>query len=284
VSSQRTVPQGPKVSPARTIASLIVLAVVGVICLIEMRAGLGQYLSTKGLKAALEGEDSVAVVKKVRFSEAQALLSMSPTEDLIRETPYEKVYRYSWYSLLRPLMGEPSPQVFISVSMDEEPLATSFFTSEEEQPGAGYVYQEPPGGSAGLTPLPSLIPPEAAGEAGGPGRPMGMGGPGGMRPPGGPGGMMGPPGGGKGRRRPAVEDEEKSSPDDTKTAETEQPPTPSADPEKAADAGDAKDAETPAEKPAETPAEKPGDNPAADPSAGDAKSDEGAAAAAETRP
>jgi len=51
VSSPAMAPKGPKVSPARTIVSLILLAVVGVVCLIEMRAGLGQYLSGKKTEA-----------------------------------------------------------------------------------------------------------------------------------------------------------------------------------------------------------------------------------------
>jgi len=212
VSSPGKAPQGPKVSPARTIASLILLLVVGVICLIEMRAGLGQYLSGKELKGVLGGDDTAAPVKSVRFAEAKALLCMSPTEEIVRETEYEKVYRYSWYSLLRPLMGEPSPQILISVTTDADAIATGFFTSEDEQPGAGYVYQEPPGGSGSVSPPPLLPPPSEAAGAPGSGGPGGPGGPGGMRMPGGFGGMMGPPGGGKGRKRPAMEGDEQAAP------------------------------------------------------------------------
>lgn len=210
MSSPGKAPQGPKVSPARTIASLILLLVVGVICLIEMRAGLGQYLSGKELKGVLGGDDTAASLKSVRFTEARALLSMSPTEEVVRETDHEKVYRYSWYSLLRPLIGEPSPQIFISVTTDADAIATGFFTSEDEQPGAGYVYQEPPGGAGGVSP-PSQLPPPSDVDGG-----PGPGGPGGMRMPGGFGGMMGPPGGGKGRKRPAMEGDEKA---DKKAAE-----------------------------------------------------------------
>ncbi|MEY3176216.1 MAG: hypothetical protein RLZZ436_4130 [Planctomycetota bacterium] len=211
MSSPAMAPKGPKVSPARTIVSLILLAVVGVVCLIEMRAGLGQYLSGKKLKQALGSEDSAATQKTMKFAEAKALLSMGPTEEMVRETPYEKVYRYSWYSFLRPLIGEQNPQIFISASAGEEAIATGFFTSDDEQPGAGYVYQNPPGGASGGSPPPLPLPP--MGGAGGPG------GPGGMRMPGGgPGQMMGPPGGGSGRKRPALEDEEKETGDDEKAA------------------------------------------------------------------
>lgn len=220
MSSPEKAPQGPKVSPARTIASLILLLVVGVICLIEMRAGLGQYLSGKELKGVLGGDDTAAPLKSVRFAEAKALLSMSPTEEVVRETDHEKVYRYSWYSLLRPLIGEPSPQIFISVTTDADAIATGFFTSEDEQPGAGYVYQTPPEGAGSVSPPPLLPPPsEVGGAPGGPGGPggPGPGGPGGMRMPGGFGGMMGPPGGGQGRKRPAMEGDEKAAPDEGKS-------------------------------------------------------------------
>jgi len=222
VSDRGPAPKGPKVSPARTIVSLIILAVVGVICVVEMRAGLGQHLSGKALKQALGSEDSAATQKTMKFVDAKALLSMGPKEEMYRETPYEKVYRYTWYSLLRPLIGEQNPQIFISVSAGEEALATGFYTSEDDQPGSDYVYQTPPNGG-GSSPAPLPLP-----QAGGPGGP---GGPGGMRAPGGFGGMMGPPGGGgpggpggRGRKRPAVEGEEKASPSDENAAPSDAKP------------------------------------------------------------
>ncbi|MFZ9089599.1 MAG: hypothetical protein ACO3FE_05860, partial [Planctomycetaceae bacterium] len=51
MSSPQAVPRGPKVSPARTIVSLVVLLIVGSVCVIELRAALGQYLSGKALLA-----------------------------------------------------------------------------------------------------------------------------------------------------------------------------------------------------------------------------------------
>jgi hypothetical protein len=226
VSDRGPAPKGPKVSPARTIVSLVVLAVVGVICVIEMRAGLGQHLSGKALKQALGSEDSAATQKTMKFVDAKALLSMGPKEEMFRETPYEKVYRYTWYSLLRPLIGEQNPQIFISVSTGEEALATGFYTSEDDQPGSDYVYQTPPNGG-GSSPAPLPLP-----QAGGSGAPGGPGGPGGMRAPGGFGGfggMMGPPGGGgpgggRGRKRPAVEGDEKAAESDEKAAPSEAKP------------------------------------------------------------
>ena len=227
MSERGPAPKGPKVSPARTIVSLIILAVVGAICVVEMRAGLGQHLSGKALKQALGSEDSAATQKTMKFVDARALLSMGPKEEMFRETPYEKVYRYTWYSLLRPLIGEQNPQIFISVSTGEEALATGFYTSEDDQPGSDYVYQTPPNGG-GSSPAPLPLP--QVGGPGGPGGPGGMGAPGGF---GGFGGMMGPPGGGgpggggpggpggRGRKRPAVEGEEKAAPGDEGAAPSE---------------------------------------------------------------
>lgn len=269
MSSPGKAPQGPKVSPARTIASLIVLLVVGVVCLIEMRAGLGQYLSGKELKGVLGGDDTAAPLKSVRFAEAKALLSMSPTEELVRETTHEKVYRFSWYSLLRPLIGEPSPQIFISVTTDADAIATGFFTSEDEQPGAGYVYQQPPEGAGSVSPPPLLPPPSDVDGAPGPGGPggPGPGGPGGMRMPGGFGGMMGPPGGGQGRKRPAMEGDEQAAPVEEKADGEKEKAG-----EKAGEKTDEKAAEEAAEKAPETDAGKAEEKDAsASPAANDAK-------------
>jgi len=251
--------------------------VVGVVCLIEMRAGLGQYLSGKELKGVLGGDDSAAPLTSVRFAEAKALLSMSPTEEVVRETDHEKVYRYSWYSLLRPLIGEPSPQIFISVTTDADAIATGFFTSEDEQPGAGYVYQEPPGGSGSVSPPPLLPPPSDVDGAAGPGGPGGRGGPGGpggpggMRMPGGFGGMMGPPGGGKGRKRPAMEGDEKAAPVEEK-ADGEQEKADEKAAEKAAEKADEKAPEQAAEKaPASGAGEAKEQDASASPAADDVK-------------
>jgi hypothetical protein len=225
------------VSPVRTIVSLVVLAVVGGVCLIEMRAGLGQYLSVKELKKVLGGEGDATNQTTVKFEDAKSMLRMAPTEELVRETAVEKVYRYSWYSFLRPLIGEQSPQIFIYVSMREQPVATDFFTSDEEgQAGSGYVYKEPPV-SSGPPPLPL---PSGDGGAGMGGPGMGPPGGGMMRPPGGGpgaggpgGGMMRPPGGGfggggpgggSGRRRPAVEGEPEPGEGDAKATEGDAKP------------------------------------------------------------
>ena len=63
---------GPKVSPARTVASLILLLIVGVVCAIELRAGFGQMMSGKSLAAkSTDGE-----FKDLPLADARNLLSI----------------------------------------------------------------------------------------------------------------------------------------------------------------------------------------------------------------
>ncbi|MFM8724389.1 MAG: hypothetical protein ACKON9_04610, partial [Planctomycetaceae bacterium] len=200
MSTARTVPKGPKVSPVRTIVSLVVLLIVGTVCVIELRAGLGLYLTGKAL-ATHQGDDAASdpasdensnappkprlEVKRITMQEARAMVKMFPTESVLRENEAETIYRYQWFSLLRGLIGEKAPEIFISADKGDPPMYQTFFTDGDEV-GANYVGPSSPDvGGAGL-------PPEDF-AAGGPGRgmggpPPGMGGRGGM---GGPGGGMG---------------------------------------------------------------------------------------------
>ena len=217
MSTRGPVPKGPKVSPARTIVSLVLLLIVGTVCLIELRAGLGQYLSGKALQSKSEG--GLGVFQDLTFADARAQLSMLPTESVAKETEGERVYRYQWFSMLRGLIGESAPEIYIVCSTSEPAMATSFYTSAEEQNGFNPDYVQPDtghqDGGAGGPPSPPPMP-----AAPGMFPPGGSGGPGGgMR---GPGGGMGGPGGGMGggrgngqgggRRRPPVEGEETNAP------------------------------------------------------------------------
>ena len=199
---QHKPPAGPKVSPVRTIISLLLLLVVGVICAIELRAGLGQFLTGKAFATkSKEGE-----FEAVKLAEAKAMVSMFPTETLHRSTPGETVVKYEWFSLLRPLMGQTSPTMYIVAEGGDDPDALAYHTEADDEESV------------------------AAPSAGGGGPPAGgMGGPGGMSMPGmggpgmgGPG--MGGPGGGRGeggKDRPAMEDD----PAATDTPATDAPAT-----------------------------------------------------------
>jgi len=192
-------PAGPKVSPVRTIISLLLLLVVGVICAIELRAGLGQFLTGKAFAAkSKEGE-----FEAVKLTDAKSMVSMFPTETLHRSGPGETVVKYEWFSLLRPLMGQTNPTMYIVAEGGDDPDALAYHTEADDEeavatPAAGTG--GPPGGMS----MPGMGPPGGMSMPGmgGPG----MGGPGG----GGPGGGGRGPGGGRGeggKDRPEMEEE-----------------------------------------------------------------------------
>ena len=169
---------GAKVSPARTAASVVLLLIVGVICVIELRAGLGQMLSGKALAArSNDGEFT-----ELSLDEAVGLLTMAP-QATVETRHLDSIHRYEWYSVLRPLIGQQNPQVTIISSNEEKPMALAFTTADEEPEPA------PVPASAGETSSPMA----------GPGGMMGAGmGPG--------GGMRSAPGEDAGRKRPEMEE------------------------------------------------------------------------------
>lgn len=196
---------GPKVSPARTVASLILLVVVGVVCAIELRAGFGQMMSGKSLAAkSKDGEFT-----DLSMEDARGMMSLSPKETIENRGP-DAYYHYEWYSFLRPLMGQTNPKLTIVATNEDKPMAMAFFASDETDS----IAKSAPSleGSA-----------DAGAGGGGPGMMSGgMGGPGMMG-----GGMGGPgmgggPGSGGKNKRPALEDEPASS-DSSSPAETPAP-------------------------------------------------------------
>ena len=200
-------PAGPRVSPVRTIISLLLLLTVGVVCGIELRAGLGQYLTGKAFGAKSEE----GAFTEVTLSEAKSMVSMFPTETVHRSTPSETVIKFEWFSLLRPLMGEASPQMFVTAGGGDDPLAMTFHTEADDEATAPVSATDGGGG-----------PPDGMGKG-----PIGMGGMGmgmgmGMRPGGGgPGGPPadGPGPSGKGRPELEADSTETPAPDTTPGAE-----------------------------------------------------------------
>ena len=210
--------KGPKVSPARTVVSLLLLLVVGTVCVIELRAGFGHMLSGKAFKAReKDGEFT-----DLPFEEARGMLSMSPTEKAVDRGP-DMLYHYEWYSLLRPLMGQQCPQLTLVVTKEEKPMAITFTTEILENAAPPENMTPPPAGPEGMSGM-------GGGGMGG----MGMGGD----------GMPGGMGGGGRKGRPEMEGDAEPS---------ESPATESPAPEQPAPENPATDSETePA--PAETPA------------------------------
>jgi uncharacterized membrane protein YgcG len=217
---------GPKVSPARTVASLILLLIVGVVCAIELRAGFGQMMSGKSLAAkSNEGEFT-----DLTLDDARGMMSLAPKETSENRGP-DTYYHFEWYSLLRPLMGQTNPKLTIVATNEEKPMALAFFASDEADSAARSAPQtgeasEPGAGAGG----PGMM----SGGMGGPGMGMGMG---------------GSPGGGGGQnKRPPMEDEPAStdSPSSTEAPAPSENSTPSETPAAETPVGDAPATEEPA--------------------------------------
>ena len=191
-------PTGPKVSGTRTCVSLVVLAVVLVVSGIELRAGLGQFLTLRAFNNVNVSENNQ--FKNVPLAEVQGMVAAFPSKSDVKPGQDENVHHYYWYSLLRPLMGQKSPELFVWADQASPPTALSFSTSIDGEYVAPPVDPNaspamPPGGPGGM----GMGGPPGGGRPGG-GRPGG--GPPGGGPPGG-----GPPVGGGGGLRPPMDDE-----------------------------------------------------------------------------
>ncbi len=166
-TSSAKAPSGPKVSGTRTAVSLVFLVIVLVISVIELRAGLGQFLTLRSFNKVSEN----SLFENVSLAEAQEMVAAFPSRSEVQVGDSEDVHHYYWYSLLRPLMGKPAPEMYVSSDHSVPPRAVSFYTStegEDEQspddssatsatmPPAGSMRPEmmaPPGGSKSRPPL-----------------------------------------------------------------------------------------------------------------------------------
>ncbi|MBC7964433.1 MAG: hypothetical protein H7Z17_00795 [Fuerstia sp.] len=95
---------------------------------IELRAGLGQSNSANALAAV----STDGLFNNLALSDARKLLSLSPNETIIRDNEREKVFHYQWISLLRPVMGQPQPELFLVSSPTEPAYAITFYTDPED--------------------------------------------------------------------------------------------------------------------------------------------------------
>lgn len=180
---------GPKVSGTRTLVSLVLLVVVLVVCVIELRAGLGHFMTLKAFNKKEVSENNL--FKNVTFKAANGMLAAFPSESAVQQGEYEDVHRFYWCSLLRPLMGEGHPEVFMTVDHSEPANAISFYTSTEGES------ETPPHDPNAPAPAPPMGMPSMGGSGPGMGGGARMGGEG--RPAGG-------DRGGRGGDRPALED------------------------------------------------------------------------------
>lgn len=118
----------PAVSRTRKTVSSIILVVVLILLAIEVRAAIGQSNSGKALAAA----STDGLFEDKTLLDVQAMLSLSPTSTIIRETTYERVLHYRWFSLFRPLMGQPVPELFLVHSFGEPEKAIAYFTDSQD--------------------------------------------------------------------------------------------------------------------------------------------------------
>ncbi|MBL8817147.1 MAG: hypothetical protein JNL58_14050 [Planctomyces sp.] len=244
------------VSPGRKAFSTIMLIVLLVVLGIELRAGLGVSLSENALKAnAKDG-----IITGLSLEEAKAKMMLWPTSEVDDSSGAETSIRYTWYSLLRPVIGKPPAVLYLVGSKGENAVALSYHGELTDEDIAA---MNPDDSSNVPGPLPANGPVGAAMGGGGGGDPRGAG----------MGGMSRDPRDAA-RQRPAVEGEggaaEGSDPaaegatpaaeGATPAAEGATPATdgaaPAAEGEKPADAAPA--AEQPA---ADSPAPKEGENP-----------------------
>lgn len=117
------------VSPARKAVSAIVLVVLLFVLGIEIRAGLGQMWSAQTLEATAPG--GAFPYQEFSYDSTQSLLSLFPSEEVQRESETEIEYKYSWYSLLRPLLNKPESVEYIVYSKSHEERWALFHSTEK---------------------------------------------------------------------------------------------------------------------------------------------------------
>lgn len=97
------------VSKARKAFSTILLLALTVVLAIEVRAAVGHTWTG----AVLADKSENGVFPDTKFEEVKGLLKLWPSEEIINDTEQETEYRYSWYSLLRPLLNKPEAEYFL---------------------------------------------------------------------------------------------------------------------------------------------------------------------------
>ena len=127
------------VSRTRKAVSSAVLAVVVIVLAIELRAAIGHAQSVKALTAvAPEG-----LFEKTFQAEIESKLLLFPAESVVRSNIDEHVVRYHWFSILRPLIGQPELELFVVAAPEEPRQAFAFYTDPDEA-GAGFYGDKVP--------------------------------------------------------------------------------------------------------------------------------------------
>ncbi len=112
------------VSPVRKKISALVLFVLSIVLIIEVRAGLGHRLSGN----MLQEMSPEGAFDKVPLAELEPMLSLAPTRTIVRKNDDEIEYKYSWFSLLRPLLKRPEAAYYVVVSNSTPPNVRRYNT------------------------------------------------------------------------------------------------------------------------------------------------------------
>ena len=179
------------VSAIRKAISAVILCVLAIVLVIELRAGMGHMMSGN----MLQEKSPHGAFQNLPLVEFEPMLSFAPARTVVRENEDEVEYKYSWYSLLRPLLSRPEAAYYVVVGNAAPKNVKRYNTEAPTEQDLAFALNY----SESVEPL----------EGGGPGG----GGPGG----GGPGG--GGPGGGGGFDPAAIFDRRDENKDDKLTGE-----------------------------------------------------------------
>lgn len=151
---------GKQVSKARKIVSGIVLIGLLVVLGIEGRAGFGHSSAAKALqKMAPDGAFEPGFVTEEQID---ALMTLSPKKEKLEGSGVINEYKYSWKSVIRPLMSNmPATELYVSFSNTEPPYALVYGTDAPTGPPAAAVGPgwDADGGSAMAPSLEAPTPP-----------------------------------------------------------------------------------------------------------------------------
>lgn len=98
-------PANSGVSRARKLVSTALLLILLVVLAIEVRSAVGYAWSG----SALSAQSKQGIIEKASLSEVKGMLKFWPNEELVKEESGTTEYRFSWYSLLAPLMSRDEP-------------------------------------------------------------------------------------------------------------------------------------------------------------------------------
>lgn len=99
----------PKTSRARKIVSSVLLVALLVVLAIEVRSAVGYTWSG----ASMQNGSEEGVLLDTSHEDLKSLLKFWPKETIVSETEGQTRYKYTWFSLLRPLMSDQENAYYV---------------------------------------------------------------------------------------------------------------------------------------------------------------------------